>query len=500
MIRNLFSLIFSLFFVLFASAQAQTKAPDFDPVEFEIFVESAMNKSGVPGLAVVLFDENGIYFEKAFGVADDQGRSATLDTPFQLGSVSKSFASLLIVQLAAEGKIDLDQPVINYLPNASDNGVQAWHDVTVRQLVGHRSGIPTLEGNRQQDNTYRGDDALEKALQSLNNFKLNSKPGTKFEYSNANYMIIAAVIEHATGHSFENVMSEWIFSPLNLADTYVQFPVTERTDEAIGFRQWFGRAKAKPYIAGRAMMAAGGVTASARDLATYVQAVAGQDKRIIPADFSDDLFEPVLGSSADKKGYGFGWMFNEVKGRKVMYHSGLNGGFASHAAFFPDEGKGGIVVTNLSGSLQADVAGGVLRRGLGVPVAVPRPSLIQHVIIWGLLATIIILAVLYVWSTRRFAKYVRDRESVNAMRRVLPALVLLLMTYVFWVVIPHFNGAELSGIRVFYPDIWLCLVLGGAICMLWAITRFIYPLWSISDRVENAAADQAGADSKPEDA
>lgn len=469
--------IASCLIILMSGLAFNAAAQGFDPTEFEAFVEETMAGSNVPGLAVIVFDENGSVYENTFGIAGPDNRAVTLDTPFQLGSVSKSFAALVMVQLASEGQLDLDTPVITYLPDFRTRGTDGGKTITVRHILSHRSGFATLEGNRIQDGTYRGADALDIAVKDLGKAKLKTAPGTQFEYSNANYMIAAAIIETVTGQPYETILSERVFIPLGMANSYVQMPTGKSVKEATGFRQWFGHSRAFPNIAGRAYVAAGGVTASARDLAAYVNAVAQQDPRIMPAALAGELTtrqgdNPLV---QDRWGYGLGWMIDDVEDKTIIYHSGLNGGFAAQAAFLSGSKRGAVVLTNQSGILQADVPGGVARKGLGLDPGPIKPSTRAYIMIWSLVATVLGLLFSFILSTRRFTAYAKRAEKVNIFRRVIPSLALFGLAYGLAFIVPRLNLITLSGIKVFFPDLWLCLTLSAAIAVIWGITRLAYP-------------------------
>lgn len=461
--------------ILIIGSAHSSQAQDFDASNYDVFIEETMVASNIPGLAVIIFDDDGMVYEKAFGIAGPDKRAVTLDTPFQLGSVSKSFAAVVMIQLAAEGQSDLDAPVITYLPEFRTLGSDSWKDITLRHILSHHSGLSTFDGNRIQENDYRGEDALDFVVKHLGTAKLTSTPGEQFEYSNANYMLAAAVIEAITGQSYETVLDERVFKPLGMTNSYIQMPLGESEKEATGYRQWFGKSFAYPHIPGRVWMAAGGATTSARDLVIYLKAVANKDPRIMPpAEFADELISPQ-GTSGGDFAYGLGWMLWEEDDHQLVYHSGLNGGFAAQAAFIPDEKSGGVVLTNQSGSLQADVPGAVLRKGLGLQPGISKPSTAQHFMVWGLLATVLILLGSYILSTIRFAKYAKSVGRVNRFRRVISSLLLFGLAIVLIQIVPKANGITLGGMRVFVPDIWLCLSLSAAIAVVWGVTRLIYP-------------------------
>lgn len=473
----MFRLTISFLLLVIMQSAPWARAQAIDAVEFEAFIEDTLAASNVPGAAVVVWDGEDIVFEKAFGRADADGTAVTLDTPFQLGSISKSFAALVLVQLAAEGSIDLDAPVVTYLPEFQTRNEEVSRRITIRHILSHRSGFATLEGNRIHITEDRSAGAINLAVASLAKVKLKSEPGGPYEYSNANYMIAAAVIEAVSGETYEMVMETRVFGPLGMSNSYIQISAKDTKKEAVGFRQWFGKSVAFPNIAGRAYVAAGGATASARDLAVYMQAVASGDPRIVPAEFADELTarqnaEDIEGYDWD---YGLGWMILSTDQGDVVYHSGLNGGFSTQGGFYRSGERGAVVLTNQSGILQADVPGVIVRKSLNLPTGPARPAAGQYWGIWGLALTALVLLGCYILSTIRFAKAVREKGRVSLFRRAAPALVLFGLAYFLAVIIPSLNHINLSGIRIFYPDLWLCLTASALIAMLWGVTRLVYP-------------------------
>jgi len=152
---------------------------------------------------------------------------------------------------------------------------------------------------------------------------MTGEAGTSFAYSNANYILLAALIEAIEDKPFEEVLEARIFTPLGMTNSYVQALSKPTASPAIGHRQWFGKTREFNFIPGRIMMGAGGVTASAEDLVKYLIAVANRDPAIIPPDFADDLVSPY---GEDTNGYGFGWEIRDKDGAKLIFHGGLNPG------------------------------------------------------------------------------------------------------------------------------------------------------------------------------
>ncbi|MGB6229226.1 MAG: serine hydrolase domain-containing protein [Litorimonas sp.] len=455
-------------------ASAQMQGPDRSSAAISDdalteFVKTAMAKFGVPGAAVVAFDADGVTYAKAFGRADASGRAVTLDTPFQLASVSKSFVALILMQMVGEDRLSLDDPVTLHLPELSGESVVDWSGVTIRHLLSHRSGLSTFDGNRWQS---AQSDSLEDVIGQIAELTPHAEPGEAFQYSNANYILASAVIERVGGQPFERAITARIFEPLDMRNSYVQRSTRPTVAEAAGFRQWYGRAVERPFLQSRAMMGAGGVVSSAR----YLAAVAREDPAIVPPGASADLFRTVLPVTGFEWSYGLGWQRAEEAGRTVIYHSGLNPGIATHAAFLPDSGTGVVVLTNLSGSLTADVPHAVSRKALGLPTGPIAPSGNLKVLLWAItgLAIVLCLGALNALRVMLSAYEVHGGFDIGqTLRLIVPTVVLCGLAYALLGLVPMSNGAPLSAIRVFQPDAWLALVVGGVSALAWALLRWI---------------------------
>jgi CubicO group peptidase (beta-lactamase class C family) len=166
--------------------------PDFAAVD--AYVEKQVKDLNLPGLALAIVHGDQIVHLKTLGTADPSGRPITTQTSFLLASVSKSFTALAIMQLVEAGRIDLEAPVQRYLPWFRVADADASARITVRDLLNQTSGLSSLTGNgyfttRDSDNA-----AQERFVRGLSTASLSSAPGTAYEYSNANYATLGAII------------------------------------------------------------------------------------------------------------------------------------------------------------------------------------------------------------------------------------------------------------------------------------------------------------------
>lgn len=443
--------------------------------QIDAYVENGMKELHVPGAAVALFSQGRITHVRGLGHAEE-GAPVTPQTPFQLGSVSKSFTALIVLQLADEGLLSLDDPISRHLPSFRTRDKAVSDLITIRHLLNHRSGLSTLDGNRSQSTTYRGTDAMARASAKLSSVTLRSTPGEQFAYSNANYALLAHLIETVDRRSFEEAVEARIFSRLGMRNSFVQTPKPGSSRPAVGYTQWFGHTVERDFVAGRMMAGPGGVTASAEDLATYLVAVFERDPRIIPPSLSEAL------SRERRGGYEFGWEFGTFGDRKVIFHGGLNPGFLSRVAYDPATRQGALVLTNMSGSLEGNLAGGAVSFALGLPAEEIAPPGVNLLRLWGTLGLAVLLLLGSAFSIRNLlavrARPDRRSRAATLTFAITPSLILIGLGYFLTFMVPQFSGVNLTAVYMFYPDVAVLLSLSAIIAALWAVLR----TWLIATR------------------
>jgi len=159
-----------------------TQQGETDFAAIDAYVDTQLNDLGIPGIALGIVQGDQIVHLQGFGFADSSGRKITPQTPFYIGSVTKSFTALAVMQLVEAGKIDLDAPVQTYLPwfELADKAASA--KITVRHLLNQTTGISTIDGNRFWNSQL----GLEETVRGLKTIQLTQPVGTTFQYSNTN--------------------------------------------------------------------------------------------------------------------------------------------------------------------------------------------------------------------------------------------------------------------------------------------------------------------------
>jgi len=466
--------VMAILLLSFSSTQALPQAvrPALpDAAEVDAFIQEGMEQLNAPGGAVGLVEDGMITHLRGFGKTDQSGGLITPQTPFQIASVTKSFTSLIVLQLEGEGKLSIDDPVIRYIPDFSTADRNISDAITIRNLMNHRSGLSTLDGNRYQRSLYRGDDAAGQAVKRLGSAQLEGHPGGSYQYSNANYATLAHLIETIEQAPFEQVLEGRIFSVLGMKNSFVQITSKPVAAEAIGHIQWFGIPFEEHFIASRMMMAAGGVTTSAEDLAKYLIAISENDPRIVPVSLTESW------AKGHERAYEFGWEHDTVNGQKIIFHDGANPGFRSILMYNLETRKGGLFLMNMSGTLDGNLHYGTVRYALGLPGTDISTSQIFVYLLWGsalILAALTASCIYSISKLRRAMAGSADRSPVVKWASILmPGLCLIGYAFTLWFYVPRSFGVDFSAASLFFPDLGLLLALQIFVAVIWAGMRGI---------------------------
>jgi len=440
--------------------------------QVDAFIQNGMEQLNIPGASVALIENGEITHIRGFGRIDSSSLKVTGQTPFQIASVTKSFTSLIVLQLADDEKLSIDDPVVQHIPYFRTSDPEMSNTITIRHLMNHRSGLTTLDGNRYQRTQYRGADATERSVRRLARAQLHSAPGERYQYSNANYATLAHLIETIEQTSFEDVMDARIFSRIGMTNTYVQIPDKPTSKEAKGHLQWFGFPRADHFVAGRMMMGAGGIVTSAEDLAKYLAAISTNDPRVIPAALSESW-------AKDREfAYEFGWQHDTFDGRRVIFHDGANPGFRSLLMYAPETGRGGLFLMNVSGTLEGNLSYGTMRYALGLSPTSIAPHELFVRLLWGSFGLMVLLAIACGFSIRRLRRnmakpWVRSKP-VRWTLIGLPSFALLGFAFALWFYVPRSFGVNFSASSLFYPDLGILSLGMITIALVWAIIRTLF--------------------------
>jgi CubicO group peptidase (beta-lactamase class C family) len=477
-----------------AGSVATAQQPDFAAID--AFVEGQVKDLNLPGLALAIVHGDQIVHLKTIGVADPSGRPITPQTSFLLASVTKSFTALAIMQLVEAGKIDLDAPVQRYLPWFRVADAAASARITVRHLLNQTSGLSTLTGNGNLITRDSDDGAQERFVRGLSTASLSSAPGTSFEYSNANYATLGAIVAAVSGQSYEQYVEDHIFTPLDMQNSFMYRDEARRHGMATGYTYLFGVPSAIELPDLRGGVAAGGVIASAEDMGHYLSALLNEgrygDNAIVSPQALAQLWQRPPGKAGeDNSYYGMGWQVNEDWPFGVPFrdHNGEAGNFHAYMALLPESNYAIAILVNASHqfwvSVPIDLIGwGVISLLAGQDSLPTRPDV--HFLRGIYIAAFVVLAVLIIdmiSSIRTLRRWRAQPDRRPHSRRqliwhvVLPLLGNLLAGYLFMIGVPQMFGVPLEGALLFAPDFGYAILLIGVIGFGWGIARTVLAIW-----------------------
>jgi CubicO group peptidase (beta-lactamase class C family) len=359
-------------------AAADTQAPiaaaaSPSPEDLRALADAVLAESYAadgPGAAVVIMQGGKIVYQGGRGMADIGGsRTITPDTVFRLGSITKQFAAAVIVQLAQEGKLSLDEPLAKFIPDYPPPGATA----TVRQLLQHTSGIQSytdMPGMMTPESTARARTTAE-LIAEFRNAPAPTKPGEVWAYNNSGYVLLGAIIEQVTGMPWHQAVEERIARPLALAS--IRDGVGGE-DNPVMARGYTGEATGKAAISQPIHMsapgAAGALIGTVGDLAKWAQGL--HHGKVVDAAHYKLMITPTVLPDGSTVPYGFGLGLDPLRGHSAIGHSGGIFGFSTDSIYVPDSDLFVAVFANSDAPQTSP--GMVMRRIAAAAVGDPYPA------------------------------------------------------------------------------------------------------------------------------
>ncbi len=312
---------------VFAATEFQRDADRFAAAyqRLDEYIARHMGEMGVPGMTLALVDRNGLLRSSEYGFADMKaGIKVSRQTLFEIGSISKSFVAIAVLQLAEEGKLDLNQPVTNYLPWLKIES--KYSPFTTHHLLSHTSGLSGVPLLLRVAGTPLG---------------VSFEPGTNWIYSNIGYGLLGLLIEAVDKRPFGEAMRQRVFTPLamNSSAPVISNEIRERV--AVGYAPLQsdrpfplrGKLSEAPWV--EVPEAAGSIAATATDMGNYLQMLLNHGMGAKGRVLSDKMFElftkPVIKSPfrGEDASYAYGLWVSELNGHKLLRHTGGMVAFSS---------------------------------------------------------------------------------------------------------------------------------------------------------------------------
>lgn len=447
------------------------------------FVKSEMAAQRVPGLALGIVRDGRIVHQRGFGEADSSGRAVSPQTPFIIGSLSKSFTALAIMQLVEAHRVDLDEPVQRYLPWFHVADEQASKRITVRHLLNHTSGLSPKTGKSFQGNGDTSDMALERAVRKLRSAQLTTPVGTTFQYSTINDAVLGLIVQQVSGQTYEQYVQQHIFDPLAMHHSFTSEADAKRQGLAIGHHYWFGRPAPANLPYNRGILPAGYLISSAEDLAHYVMAQLDDGRYdgrpVLSAAGTAELQHPAVPTPAADTDYGMGWFVGPVNGIPAVFHQGETFNYHANIVMMPKSREGVVVLMNAENSVDLFTSGrmGSIATGVASLLAGRQPpappSRAPLFIVYSFLFALVSVQAA---GMTRAVRRLRSRRLPTGRWGRRSRTGLALATNLGWallvlVLLPKQFGVPLLTLAQGLPDLAYLLLVSGVVALGWAVIR-----------------------------
>ncbi len=328
-------------------------------------------KPGAPGAAAIVTRHGQTLFRKGYGMADLELQvPIEPDMVFRLGSVTKQFTAVSILMLEEQGKLSVSDPITKFLPDYPTQG----RTITVEHLLTHTSGIRSYTEMPEWLPQWRKDFTLSELIDFFKNQPMDFAPDEKWLYDNSGYILLGAIIEKASGLSYEDFVRTRIFEPLGMKHSC--YDHTERIipKRVKGYQHTASGFENAPYLSMTQPYAAGSLASSVDDLVLWDNAL--WSNKLIKAESLARAHKIHVLKNGRATGYGYGWAIGTYEGHRTVEHGGGINGFATYALSLPDDGVYVAILTN--GSAGPDVSPerlAVQMAGIaiGKPVVEPKP-------------------------------------------------------------------------------------------------------------------------------
>jgi CubicO group peptidase (beta-lactamase class C family) len=333
------SLIITLLFLISFSAQAQLSQETKDAIDK--LANETLARTGVPSASIAVVKDGQVVYVKAYGDARlDPKTPATTDMRYSIGSISKQFTAAALLLLQEQGKLSLDDKVSKFLPDLT-----RANEVTIRQLLSHTSGY---QDYWPQD--YVMPDMLkpvtsQKILDGWARKALDFDPGTKWQYSNTNYVIAGLIIEKASGMPMLKFLSEKIFTPLGMKSVANIDQEKLGDTDAVGYMR-YGLGPLRPAVKEGPgwLFAAGELAMPAQELAKWDISI--MDRKLMkPASYREMETEVQLKNGLGTR-YGLGVSLGMELGHRAVSHGGEVSGFTAENVVFPEDRVAVVALSN----------------------------------------------------------------------------------------------------------------------------------------------------------
>jgi len=324
--------------------------------EIDLLANHALKEFKVPGVAIAIVVDDQIHFARGYGTRKlDEALPVTAETLFPIASCTKAFTATLLGQLVDEGKVAWDDPVKKYIPEFALQDPALGQQVTIRDLLAHRSGVI-----RHDAIWIASEIPRTSILELIQHLDPGSTFRKEFQYNNFLYAVAGIVVERVTGQSWEKAVTTRLLMPLEMKASSVLLKQLQISlDYSYPHAIMDGKLQTISFLNTYSVNPGSGIISNVLDMANWIRLQLSDgkflDRMVIqPTTLAEThsiqipLSPPKVNNEVSQHGYGLGWYVAQYRGHTVIHHGGTTEGFASEVALLPESNMGVVILTNSS--------------------------------------------------------------------------------------------------------------------------------------------------------
>ncbi|MGB5821180.1 MAG: serine hydrolase [Saonia sp.] len=315
-----------------------------------------------PGATALVAKEGNIIYRKGFGMANlELGVPMKPEHVFELGSITKQFTAVSILMLLEQGKLRLDDDITKYLPD------YPAHDqkISIHHLLNHTSGIKSYTEMGNLKEFAKNDKSPKEIIDYFKNEPMDFNPGEEWHYNNSGYIVLGYIIEEISGKPYADFITENIFKPLGMENSYYGSKTKLVPNRASGYMPTENGYRNADYISMTLPYAAGSLMSCVDDMLLWHKAV--HNNTLISAENRSKAFTNVSLNNGKATNYGYGWQINEINGVRSVEHGGGIFGYVTQGVYVPEEDVYVILLTNTNGNSPQLAAVKMAAHAMGKP-------------------------------------------------------------------------------------------------------------------------------------
>lgn len=321
----------------------QEPLPSEKATKLQQLLEKSIKRQNIPGLVMYISTPNGTWIQASGKAVVETGIPMETSARFRIASITKTFVSVVVLQLAQEGKLKLDDAINKFLPKEILAKLPNSNQITIRQLLNHSSGLanymtPEFYSETRKNPTRRW--TAPEAIKYAYNLPPVGNPGEKFEYADTNYILLELIVEKVTSSTLTKEIRARILTPLNMKDTFMEVRESIPGGFANGYRKVNNTRTNVTQLNEGNGLGDGGIISTSADLAKFIHGLLAEAKLLSP----DSLKQMLTFFKNDN--YGLGIASNKTGWGQLLGHSGATTGFRAEMYYLPNRDVTVVVLAN----------------------------------------------------------------------------------------------------------------------------------------------------------